>query len=184
MKLLSCQIVNFGCLSDLSFSFDEGLNLLYAPNGQGKSTFTVFLKAMLYGLPANTKRDITENERRRYAPWGGGTFGGSLCFEADGVPYRIERFFGAKEKDDRFALYNLATGMPSTRFSSDVGGDLLGIDADGFERSLYVSQRAPFLPPDNNSIRARLGSLLDASDDLGSFEQADRLRQNRITPII
>ena len=174
MKLLNCKIVNFGCLSDCSFVFDEGLNLLFAENGKGKSTFAAFLKAMLYGLPSNRKGGL-ENERRRYTPWQGGTFGGALCFEADGVEYRLERFFGAKEKDDRFALYHLATGNPSTKYGENIGEELFGVDADGFERSLYISQSAPHLPPDNNSIRARLGSLLDASEDLGSFEEADKL---------
>ena len=129
---------------------------------------------MLYGLPSNRKAGL-DNERRRYTPWQGGTFGGALCFEAEGVEYRLERFFGAKENDDRFSLYHLATGNPSSRYTESLGEELFGVDADGFERSLYISQALPFLPPDNNSIRARLGSLLDASDDLGKFERADEL---------
>lgn len=174
MRLISCQIVNFGCLSNCSFSFDDGLNLLYAENGRGKSTFAAFLKAMLYGLPS-VRKGGAENERRRYTPWQGGTFGGSLSFEAEGTEYRLERFFGAKEREDRFALYHLATGNPSTRYTENIGEELFGVDADGFERTLYISQTAPFLPPDNNSIRARLGELIEASDDLGSFEKADDL---------
>lgn len=174
MKLLNFQIVNFGCLSNCSFDFDDGLNILFAHNGKGKSTFAAFLKAMFYGLPSNRKAGL-ENERRRYTPWQGGTFGGALCFEAEGTEYRLERFFGVREKDDRFALYHLATGNPSNRYTEALGEELFGVDADGFERSLYISQTLPFLPPDNNSIRARLGSLLDASDDLGKFEKADEL---------
>ena len=80
MKLLNCHIVNFGCLSNCSFDFDEGLNLIFAKNGTGKSTLAAFLKAMLYGLPSVRKGGY-ENERRRYLPWQGGTFGGALCFE-------------------------------------------------------------------------------------------------------
>lgn len=174
MRFISCQIVNFGCLSNCSFTFDDGLNLLYAENGSGKSTFVAFLKAMLYGLPS-LKKGGADNERRRYTPWQGGTFGGSLSFEAEGTEYRLERFFGSKEREDRFALYHLATGNPSTHYTENIGEELFGVDADGFERTLYISQAAPFLPPDNNSIRARLGELIEASDDLGSFEKADDL---------
>jgi len=171
LRIIHCQIVNFGCLSNCSFDFDDGLNLLYAENGRGKSTFAAFIKAMLYGLPSVRKSD----ERRRFAPWQGGSFGGSLTFEADGTEYRLERFFGSKEREDRFALYQLATGNLSTRYTESIGEELFGVDADGFERSLYISQTNPFLAPDNNSIRARLGSLIEASDDLGSFEKADEL---------
>ena len=175
MKILNCHIVNFGCLSERSYSFREGLNVLYAENGSGKSTLAVFLKAMLYGFASSTKHSLTENERKRYTPWNGGKYGGSLCFEANGKEYRIERFFGAKERDDSFKLYNLQTQKESSDFDTNVGIALFGVDADGFERSLYVSQRAPLLPPKNNTIRAKLGSLLENSDDLGDFEGAYKL---------
>lgn len=175
MKLLNCHIVNFGCLSDRTYSFRDGLNVLYAENGSGKSTLAVFIKAMLYGLSATTKQSLTENERKHYTPWNGGKFGGSLCFKIKEREYRIERFFGTREKDDTFKLYNLATQKESSDYDAHIGATVFGVDADGFERSLYVSQRAPFLPPKNNTIRARLGSLLEASDDLGDFEDAYKL---------
>ncbi len=174
MRILNCKIVNFGCLSGRSYSFKEGLNLLCADNGSGKSTLAVFIKAMFYGLPATAKRSMSENERRHYAPWGGGAYGGALEFEAAGKAYRIERFFGTKEKDDRFALYDLATGKPSEDFGVSVGDDLFGVDADGFERSLYISQRMPFKAPDRNiTIYKKLGDLLEVSDDLGDYEGAN-----------
>ncbi len=177
MKLLNCHIVNFGCLSDRSYTFRDGLNVIYAENGSGKSTLTVFLKAMLYGLTTPGKNDIVGSERKRYAPWNGGKFGGSLSFSARGKEYRIERFFGKREKDDTFKLYDLATQKESNDFDSRPGSALFGVDADGFERSLFISQRAPFLPPENNTIRARLGSLLEAADDLGAYEDAaERLK--------
>lgn len=175
MKITGCHIVNFGCLSDRSYSFRDGLNVLYAENGSGKSSLAVFFKAMLYGFPASTKQSLTENERRRYTPWNGGRYGGTLSFEANGKEYLIERFFGAKEREDTFKLYNLQTQKESSDFDTNVGIALFGVDADGFERSLYVSQRAPLLPPKNNTIRAKLGNLLEASDDLGDFEGAYKL---------
>jgi len=179
MRILNCTIVNFGCLSGRSYSFKEGLNLLCADNGSGKSTLAVFIKAMFYGLPSSAKRSLTDNERRHYAPWGGGTYGGALEFEAAGRAYRIERFFGAREKEDRFTLYDLDTGKTSTDFTDAVGDELFGVDADGFERSLYISQRMPFKAPERNvSIYKKLGELLEVSDDLGDYEGAnDRLEK-------
>lgn len=179
MRILNCTIVNFGCLSGRSYSFKEGLNLLCADNGSGKSTLAVFIKAMFYGLPSSAKRSLTENERRHYAPWGGGAYGGALEFEAAGRSYRIERFFGAKEKEDRFTLYDLDTGKISADFTDAVGDELFGVDADGFERSLYISQRMPFKAPERNvSIYKKLGELLEVSDDLGDYEGAnDRLEK-------
>lgn len=175
MKLIRCQIVRFGCLSEKEIRFEDGVNLFYGENGAGKSTFAVFLKAMLYGFPGNKKSGITDNERKRYRPWNGGRYGGALEWETDGKQYRVERFFGDKEKDDRVKVFDLQTRKETDIFAEPLGETLFGVDADGFERSLYLSQRLPFHDADNNTIRARLGELLDASDDLGDFEAADKL---------
>ena len=81
MRILGLHIENFGGLCDYTETFTEGLNVRRQPNGWGKSTLAVFIKAMLYGLPVSTKRSLLENERKRYTPWQGGVFGGSLDIE-------------------------------------------------------------------------------------------------------
>ena len=77
MRIVGLHVENFGALCDYTETFDGGLNLRLRPNGWGKSTLAVFIKAMLYGLPATTKRSLIENERKRYSPWNGGAFGGA-----------------------------------------------------------------------------------------------------------
>ena len=172
MKLLRLHIEGFGKLQDFEYRFEEGLNTLHYPNGWGKSTLAVFIKAMLYGLPATSRRSLDENERKKYAPWQGGAYGGSLEFTCARGSFRIERFFGAKENADTFTLYDLVTNKPSTAFSAALGEELFGIDADGFERSTYLSQRALDTGKENNSISAKLGNLLDDVGDIGSFDTA------------
>ena len=142
MKLLRLEIQNFGKFSGYTQDLTGGLNTLCEENGWGKSTLAVFIKAMLYGLPATRKTDLDLNERRKYAPWNGGTFGGSLTFESAKGRFRIERVFGIKEAQDEFRLYDLKTNKPSDAYGSDVGIELFGIDADGFERSAYLSERS------------------------------------------
>ena len=171
MKLLRLHVENFGGLQDFDLEPAGGLNILYQKNGWGKSTLAVFIKAMLYGLPATTKRQLDENERKKYTPWQGGAFGGSLEFSTARGSFRVERFFGAKESADTFALYDLSTNLPSTAYSASLGEELFGIDADGFERSTYLSQRAVGTK-DNNSIAAKLGNLLDDVGDIGNYDVA------------
>lgn len=172
MRLLRLHIENFGRLENFDLELNEGVNVLYKKNGWGKSTLAVFIKAMLYGLPATSRRSLDENERRKYTPWQGGAFGGSLEFECRKGSFRIERFFGAKEAADTFALYDLITNLPSTVFSASLGEELFGIDADGFERSTYLSQRELSARGENNSISAKLGNLLDDVGDIGNFDTA------------
>ncbi|MBQ9785731.1 MAG: AAA family ATPase [Clostridia bacterium] len=172
MRLLRLHVENFGTLHDFDLNLDAGLNVLHEENGWGKSTLAVFIKAMLYGMPATTKRSLDENERKKYLPWQGGAYGGSLEFSCAAGEFRIERFFGSKEAEDSFALYDLATKMESRAFGADVGRALFGIDEDSFERTFYLSQRTLTAKADNSSITARLGSLLDAVDDIDTYDGA------------
>ena len=172
MKLIRLHVENFGKLHDFDYSFDKGLNVLLEENGWGKSTLAAFIKAMLYGMPASSKQSLDENERKKYMPWQGGAYGGSLEFSTASGKYRIERFFGAKESGDSFVLYDLATNCESRRYSSRIGEELFGIDADGFSRTVYLSQHAVVAKGDNNTITAKLGDLLDDVDDIGSFDDA------------
>ena len=106
MKILKCHIENFGKLSDYNYEFKDELNTIKEDNGYGKTTFASFIKAMFYGLDykKNTKVLI---DRKKYDPWQGGAFGGSIEFEINKKKYKIERFFGKKETDDTFKLYDL-----------------------------------------------------------------------------
>ena len=171
MKLLRCNIVNYGCLHNFSYEFQPGMNLICQPNGWGKSTFASFLCAMLYGLDSTTKRSIQENERKHYHPWQEGLFGGSLEFEISGRQYRAERFFGLREREDTFALYDLKTRQPSQDYSSRLGIELFGIDKAGYLHSTFVPQ-GHSAPAYNDTLAARLTRLSQSPDDISQYEKA------------
>ena len=118
MRLLNLHVENFGALHDYRLEFSRGLQVLHHENGWGKSTLAVFIKAMFFGLPATSKRSLDENERKKYTPWQGGAFGGSLEFECAKGKFRIERSFGDKEKDDSFALTIFPPSVPPRRIPS------------------------------------------------------------------
>lgn len=179
MRLIRLHVENFGVLKQYDLELSRGLNVLHEKNGWGKSTLAVFIKAMFYGLPASTKRSLEENERKKYTPWQGGVFGGSLEFSCEKGDFRIERFFADKESGDQFALYDLSTNKPSDAFSASVGEELFGIDADGFERSTYLSQRMGYGKSDNISIRAKLGDLLEDVNDIGNYDTASETLEKR-----
>ena len=174
MRLLCLHIENFGTLSGVDEHLTDGLNVRLHPNGYGKSTLAVFIKSMLYGLPASTRRSLIENERRRYTPWQGGVFGGSLDIEVGGEAYRIERTFGAKETDDTLSVLSLRTGETVREDWADAPGEkLLGVGIAAYERSTYLSQRPDELTRDGmDSIHQKLNHLADETDDLGRFDAA------------
>lgn len=171
MKLLRCHIVNYGCLHDISFSFTDGINLINQPNGWGKSTLASFLCAMLYGLESTTRRNLLENERKHYRPWQGGTFGGWLDFEVSGKQYHLERFFGLKEREDSFQLYDLQTMQPNFDYTQETGLELFGIDKASCLRSIYISQEKT-TSGSYDTLTARLAQLTESTDDMNAYDDA------------
>ena len=122
MKLIRCEIQNFGKIRKGIYEFKDGCNAFCERNGWGKSTLAAFIKIMLYGFENERTRSEFENERRRFRPWQGGVYGGKLVFESNGETYEIERIFGSREKDDKFCVRNLRTNLEDTSFLPNVGG--------------------------------------------------------------
>ena len=50
MKLISLYIENFGKFSNFKYDFDDSYNVFFQNNQWGKTTLSVFIKAMLFGL--------------------------------------------------------------------------------------------------------------------------------------
>lgn len=179
MIIKELYIENFGKLSKYKHSFSDGLNHFVEDNGFGKTTLSVFIKAMLYGFEENRRHSLDENDRKKYTPWQGGAFGGWLSFEIGGKAYRVERTFGSKNSDDTFNLYNLDTGMLSSDFSDPLGEAIFGIDADGFERTVFLSEKNLSGKNTNPTISAKLSDLVGTEGDIGGFDDAIKLLDDR-----
>ena len=161
----------FGRLENERFVFDEGLNSRIEKNGYGKTTLLTFIKVMLYGIE-DSKRSVTENERKRYLPWRGGEASGYMVIELRGKQYRIERSFGKRSSEDTFTVYELTTGCPTDIFSERPGEDIFGIDKDGFERTVFLSERLLSGKIENDTVSGKLGGLVGARYDIGEYESA------------
>ncbi len=172
MRIIECYVESFGKLSKRKFEFSSGFNCINEENGSGKTTLATFIKVMLYGMSDTKKTSLEENDRKHYLPWQGGNASGTLTFAARGKTYRIERSFAPKAADDTFALYDLALGKPSGDYSSALGEELFGIDADGFERTVFLSERALAPKSDNKSISAKLSDLVGCDGDIGDMDDA------------
>ena len=172
MKLKSCYINNFGKLHDFSYEFKDGLNTINELNGWGKSTFAAFIRAMFYGMDSGrSRKNLEDAERKKLKPWQGGAFGGNLVFELGEKAYRIERFFGDKDKEDSFVVYNLKTGLVSQEFTERIGEELFKLDREAYSRSTYIPQNA-ITTQTNDSIHAKLSNLIENDNDINNYESA------------
>lgn len=184
MKLIECHIENFGKLRDYTVKFDDGCNIFCRPNGWGKSTLAVFLRVMFFGFEGENRRKEMENERKRYQPWQGGVYGGSLIFETGGKYYRATRVFGMKKQEDVFELRDADTNLESRDFTENLGEEIFSINSESFQRTIFISQN-DCVTHSTDSINAKIGNLTDNMEDLDCFEKAAGLLQeelNRLNP--
>lgn len=184
MKLIECHIENFGKLHDFSVSFEPGCNTFCYENGWGKSTFAAFVRVMFYGFEGENKRKGTENERKRYQPWQGGSYGGSLTFEARGKRYTVTRSFTEKKTTDIFDLRSADTNLPSTDFSENLGVELFAINSESFARTIFIGQN-DCTTDATDGVHAKIGGLNGGMPDLDAYEKAnDTLQEvlNKMNP--
>ena len=171
LKLISCYIENFGGLSKYSIQFQPGITVIEEPNGFGKTTLAEFIRAMFYGFPRASKT-LEKNSRKKYLPWQGGKYGGNLVFEHEGKQYRIDRTFGEVPRQDTFILTDAKTRRRSMDFSENIGLELFQLDSDSFERSTYMPQIHDHASLTTDSIQAKLGDLVEDTNDINNFEKA------------
>ncbi len=178
MKLLSCYVSSFGKLKNYSQDFNHDLTVINQENGFGKTTLTVFIKSMFYGLN-DSKRSIEENERKKYKPWNSTErFGGYLIFEKQGVSYKIERFFGNKESDDTALLTDLSTGKVYEN-AFNLGKKLFEIDEEGYSSTTFFSQK-DFKVKSNYSLTAKYNTNRDISSN-EEFDKAIAAVQKKVS---
>ena len=171
MKLLDCYIEGFGKFSRQSFSFAES-GQYCAANGWGKSTLAAFIRVMFYGFAGERRQDELSNERKRYAPWQGGGYGGELSFQVRGKSYRISRSFGISQGKDVFELRDWASNQISQDFTDRIGEELFQIDSQSFARTLFIAQNDAKSMETTPLIQAKIGKISEDIADLGGYDSA------------
>lgn len=167
MRIKKIHIEQFGGLSDLNWTFSEGLNRICQENGWGKTTLTVFIRAMLYGFPSKGERS---GDREKYRPWGNGIYGGSLTFTVEEHPYTVFRTFGASRsgRSDEFRLIDEETRQESSRWGQELGEALFGINEESFTNTAWIRQDGCTVTGDMTS---RLGGQTGILEDMKQYEQ-------------
>lgn len=177
MKLISLYIDSFGKLSNYTYDFSSKLNSIYEENGWGKTTLSVFIKSMLYGL--NNKQ-----EREKYTPWKSlSSFGGSLIIEVSGKEYRIERSFNPKKSSlDEFRIFDLQSNLELSGFDSNIGERFINLNEASFERSVFIPQK-DLDEGFGSDIEAKLANLIGGTNDSQSYDDAIEILKSAVKEI-
>ena len=167
----------FGRLENETLRLEPGLNIIEAPNERGKSTWTAFLRVMLYGL--NTRDRSANADKRRYLPWSGSAMQGVL--EADtclGDVTITRSTVRANAPMGAFSAVHTGTSEPVAGLTAAGCGEaLLGVPLEVYERSAYIRQSG--LAVDQNAaLERRIAALITTGEEDTSYtDAADRLRR-------
>ncbi len=180
MILTKLHIENFGKLHNIDFKFEENINQLLEENGWGKSTFTIFIKAMFYGMPAKTRGNDYKSQRTKYMPWQGGTYGGYIEYKQGENTYRVTRTFGKTPESDTFELFNLETNTAIKEEKKSLGEDIFGIGEDSFNMTAFFPQ-LDFKSSANSELTANLTGVNKYQNDLANIDNAiKKLNEKRL----
>ena len=113
-------------------------NQIKKENGWGKTTLSIFLKAMFYGMSAS--RDNIKMERKKYFPWQGGIYGGSVDLSTEQGEYRIIRQFGKTPESDSINLIDLKANKELELPKIELGDYFFGVGKDTFEMTAFLPQ--------------------------------------------
>jgi len=92
VRLRRLTVAGFGRLTDRTFVFDDGLNVLYGPNEAGKSTIARAIVASLYGIAGR-------GQKEQWRPWTGAAYATTLVYELeDGRAFEVQRDFDRDAK--------------------------------------------------------------------------------------
>lgn len=179
MKILKMR-ASFGKLHE-ELSLQDGMNLLCLPNEAGKSTWSAFLLAMLYGIDTAERAGKANDglpAKERYKPWDGSPMEGSLEVEWQGRSITIERRSSARAPMGIFTAYETATGTAVPELTAEnCGKQLCGVERSVFERTAFIRQLG--LPvSEDAALEKRLGALVATGEEGKSYSELERELHN------
>ncbi len=167
----------FGALEQAELTLQPGLNVIYAPNESGKSTWSRFIRAMFYGVNTRDRGELAD--KNRYAPWSGAAMSGRMDLTVGQESYTLLRRTkraNAPMADFSCTYTDTADDVPDIR-EQTAGEQLLGVSRDVFERSAFISQSS-LAVEQNAELERRIAALITTGEEETSYsETRERLKK-------
>ncbi len=166
---------------------EEGFNCLCLPNEAGKSTWSAFLVAMLYGIDTSERASAANQGlpmKERYKPWDGRAMEGSVELLWQGRRLTIERSTSGRIPMGVFRAYETESGIPVTELTGENCGRVLcGVERSVFERTAFIRQLGLAVTEDA-ALEKRLGALVSTGEEGAKtyleLEKELRNRKNKL----
>ena len=154
----------FGTLDHRTIQFENGLNIIEAPNESGKSTLLAFLRVMLYGFTPRERGAAAE--KNRYAPWSLAPMQGVLELRGRMGDITVTRdTVRAGDPMGRFSAVYTGSGESVPGLTAeDLGETLLGIPREVYERSAFIRQSGMCVDA-SAELERRIAALITTGEE-------------------
>lgn len=170
---------DFGKLHGETMEPGPGLNIIYAPNEGGKSTWCAFMRAMLYGVDSSQReKGGVKPDKVKFAPWSGTPMAGSMdveCELGNITLARETRSSGAPMR--HFSAVYTGTDQPVSGLTAETAGEkLTGASRAVFERSVFILQSGMGVG-NSPELEKRIAAIVSSGSEEASFTEVEsRLR--------
>lgn len=166
MKILKLR-ASFGKLNG-ELCLQEGMNLLVLPNEAGKSTWSAFVLAMLYGIDTKERSSAANAglpAKERYKPWDGKPMEGMMELLWQGRRITVERSSTAKAPMGVFCAYDTDSGQAIRELTAENCGKVLcGVERSVFERTAFIRQLGLSVTEDS-ALEQRMNALVSTGEE-------------------
>lgn len=172
---------SFGRLQGDTLELENGLNIIEAPNESGKSTWSHFIRAMLYGVSTSERsRAGSVPDRKKFQPWGSMPMEGEmeLTYKDRGITLRRSATGGDRPMGPCTAYYTGTGERIPELAGKSVGEQLTGVTEPVFRRSVFITR--PEMSVDRDSdLEKRISRIVTSGgeEDASYTEVEERLRR-------
>ena len=165
----------FGCV-DGELELSGGLNVVYAPNETGKSTWCALIRAVLYGVESSERaRAGVLPVKTKYLPWSGRPAFGRLTVETGGRELVLTRQTQRGRMMQSFSAVYADTNQPVKELDAAGAGEALtGVPADVFARSLFCTGEQMAVT-ESAELERKIAAIAGTGDDEVSAGAANEL---------
>lgn len=172
--IIKKMTARFGKLSGESLELKDGLNIISAPNESGKSTWSAFIRCMLYGIDTSKRGSAgVLPDKRQFSPWSGLLPEGSMELEREGEEITLRRKSQSKTAlfRDFSAVYTGTENLyPLSGLSA--GETLIGVSAEVFEKSAFIGQGRATVE-NSPELESRIAAIVSTGEEQISYSDID-----------
>lgn len=168
----------FGKLKNATLTLQPGLNCIYAPNESGKSTWSHFLRVMLYGI--NTRDRSPLADKHRFAPWAGWAMSGKIDLvtdEGEAITLRRDTVRANAPMGEFSCTYTDTATAVAGIGKENAGEALLGVGQEVFARSAFIRHSALAVDKDAELERRIAALITTGEEEIAYSEVNNRLKK-------